>query len=145
MNAPYRARCSRLRGLAGARERAAAIRYGPMGGIESLREHMAELADLEGLEMLATWDQHVTMPREGGGSRAQQLGTLARIAHERATAEQIGALLDELKDAELSELDRDIVRLARRDWERARRIPPELAAERSRAQAAGQEIWREAR
>jgi carboxypeptidase Taq len=95
--------------------------------------------------MLATWDQMVTMPRDGGEARAQQLGTLARIAHERATAEQIGALLEELRDAELSELDRDVVRLARRDWERARRIPPELAAERSRAQTSGQEIWRDAR
>jgi carboxypeptidase Taq len=125
--------------------RPAAIRYGAMGGIESLRERMAELADLDSVEMLATWDQMVTMPRDGGEARAQQLGTLARIAHERATAEQIGALLEELRDAELSELDRDVVRLARRDWERARRIPPELAAERSRAQTSGQEIWRDAR
>ena len=124
---------------------AAAIPYGAMAGIQSLRELVAELSDLDGLEMLANWDQMVAMPREGGEARAQQLGTLARIAHERATAEEIGELLHDLQDADLSELDRDIVRLARRDWERARRIPPELAAERSRAQASGQEIWREAR
>jgi carboxypeptidase Taq len=116
-----------------------------MAGIESLRERLAELVDLDGLEMLATWDQMVTMPREGGETRAQQLGTLARIAHERATDEQTGELLNELAGAALSDIDSDIVRLARRDWERARRIPPELAAERSRAQASGQEIWREAR
>ena len=36
-----------------------------------------------------------------------------------------------------SELDRDIVRLARRDWERARRVPEELAAELARAERRG--------
>jgi carboxypeptidase Taq len=116
-----------------------------MASIQSLRERLAELADLDSLEMLATWDQMVTMPREGGDARAQQLGTLSRIAHERATADEIGQLLADVRDGDLSELDRDIVRLARRDWERARRIPPELAAERSRAQASGQEIWLQAR
>ena len=116
-----------------------------MQAIQPLRELMAELVDLAALEMLVMWDQMVTMPREGGETRAQQLGTLSRIAHERATAEQIGELLAELQGAELSELDRDIARLARRDWERARRVPPELAAERTRAQAEGQEIWRQAR
>ncbi len=45
----------------------------------------------------------------------------------------------------LGEIDRDIVRIARRDWERSRRVPEELAAERARASADGQERWREAR
>jgi carboxypeptidase Taq len=116
-----------------------------MDAIQSLRERIAELIDLTALAMLTTWDQMVMMPKAGGEARAQQLGTLSRITHERATAEEIGELLHELAGAELSELDRDIVRLARRDWERARRVPPELAAERSRAQVAAQEVWREAR
>src|ERR1700758_5106375 len=98
-----------------------------MTAIQSLRERMAELVDLDALEMLSTWDQMVTMPREGGEARAQQLGTLSRIAHERATADEIGQLLADVRAGDLSELDRDIVRLARRDWDRARRVPPELA------------------
>ena len=46
---------------------------------------------------------------------------------------------------ELDGLDRDIVRLARRDWERARRVPEELAAELARASAEGQQSWQAAR
>jgi carboxypeptidase Taq len=110
-----------------------------------LRERLAELSDLGGLDMLATWDQMVMMPGEGAGARANQLGTLARIVHERATAAEIGDWLAALEDAELDGLDRDVVRLARRDWERARRVPAELAEERSRAHVAGQESWRLAR
>ena len=37
------------------------------------------------------------------------------------------------------------MRIARRDWERARRVPEELAVERARANADGQERWQEAR
>jgi carboxypeptidase Taq len=106
---------------------------------------MAELADLAGLDMLATWDQMVMMPSAGAQARAHQLGALARLVHERATAVEIGEWLAALDAAELGELDRDIVRVARRDWERARRVPAELAGERSQAQVAGQESWRLAR
>jgi carboxypeptidase Taq len=113
--------------------------------LEHLRERMAELADLAALEMLNSWDQLVMMPSEGATGRAQQLGTLARLTHERGTSEEIGGWLAELDGEDLGELDQDIVRLARRDWERARRVPTELALELARAGAEGQESWRLAR
>ena len=106
---------------------------------------MAELADLEGLEMLATWDQMVMMPGAGAQARAQQLGSLSRLVHERSIGQEIGGWLDALESTELDDVDRDVVRVARREWERARRVPAELAAERSRAHVAGQESWRLAR
>jgi len=117
--------------------------------LENLRSRMAELSDLAAIEMLAGWDQLVMMPAEGAAARAQQLAMLARLTHELATAEEIGAWLGEIdaagNGAGLDELDRDIVRLAHRDWERARRVPEELAVERARAHADGQESWRLAR
>ena len=116
-----------------------------MYALQKLRGRMAELADLASIEMLLGWDQLVMMPGEGAASRAQQLGTLARLTHEHATAEEIGAWLAELDGAALDELDRDIVRLARRDWKRARRIPEELAVDRARASTEGQESWQLAR
>jgi carboxypeptidase Taq len=113
--------------------------------LDRLHERIAELTDLGALEMLASWDQLVMMPPEGGAGRAHQLGALARITHERATAEEIGGWLLELEGIELGEQDRDMVRLARRDWERASRVPAELAADLSRAHAEGQERWALAR
>ncbi|MEA2152096.1 MAG: carboxypeptidase Taq [Solirubrobacteraceae bacterium] len=106
---------------------------------------MAELADLSAMEMLAVWDQLVMMPGEGAPARAQQLGTLARLSHERATSQEVGEWLGELEGQRLDELDADIARLARRDWERARRVPTELAVELAQASAQGQESWRAAR
>lgn len=113
--------------------------------MQRLRERLAELSDLSGVQMLLEWDQMVMMPSAGGPSRAQQLGTLARLTHERATAQEVGDWLEELERGPLDGLERDIVRLARRDWERVRRVPQELAVERARASTEGQEIWQRAR
>jgi carboxypeptidase Taq len=116
-----------------------------MKALKNLKERLAELSDLSAVQMLAEWDQLVMMPADAGPTRAEQLGTLARIAHERGTSDDIGEWLAELEGSELSELDRDVVRLARRDWERARVVPEELAVELARAGADGQEIWQRAR
>jgi carboxypeptidase Taq len=116
-----------------------------MQSIEKLRARMAELVDLGSIEMLLSWDQLVMMPADGAASRAQQLGALARLTHERATAAEIGVWLEELDGAPLQELDRDIVRLARRDWERASRVPEDLAVELARASTDGQVAWQRAR
>jgi carboxypeptidase Taq len=113
--------------------------------LEKLRDRLAELSDLGSIEMLLQWDQLVMMPADGAGARAQQLGVLARMTHERSTAAELGEWLDELEGAPLDDIDGDIVRVARRDWERARRIPEELAVELARASTDGQESWQLAR
>lgn len=116
-----------------------------MTAITKLRDRLAELADLKALQMLAGWDQLVMMPPGGAAARGRQLGTLARLVHDHTTSTEIGEWLAELEGIEASELERDIVRLARRDWERARRIPTDLAAELSKAHSDGQESWQAAR
>jgi carboxypeptidase Taq len=116
-----------------------------MGALQELRGRLSELVDIASVEMLLRWDQLVMMPAEGAEARALQLAAMARLSHERATADEIGAWLEELDEAPLDDLDRDIVRVARRDWGRARRIPRELAADLARASVEGQESWQRAR
>jgi carboxypeptidase Taq len=116
-----------------------------VNALEQLRGRMGELYDLAAVEMLLWWDQQVTMPAAAANSRAQQLGVVASLTHERATDERVGAWLDELEGLELSELERDLVRVARRDYSRARRAPEELVVERARAGTEGQQIWQKAR
>lgn len=113
--------------------------------MQRLRERLAELSDLSGVQMLLEWDQMVMMPSAGGPSRAKQLGTLARLTHERATAQEVGDWLAKLEQSPLEGVERDIVRLARRDWERASKVPEGLAVERAQASTEGQEIWQRAR
>jgi carboxypeptidase Taq len=118
-----------------------------MPALDLLRERLAELADLASLGRLAGWDQRTMMPPGGGPARAQVFGTLERLIHDRATADEVGAWLDELESSPdlTDDVDRDMVRLARRDWDRQRRVPGELAAELAQASAEGQDVWQAAR
>ncbi len=112
-----------------------------------LRERLAEVADLNAAGGLLGWDQQTMMPARAAEQRAEQLGTLGKLVHERFTDDAIGRLLD---DAEadgngLSATDEALVRVTRRDWDKARRVPSELAAEIARAGALGHQAWVEAR
>src|SRR5205085_1382673 len=121
-------------------------RVSAMAALDRLREHIAELADLHALGRLAAWDQRTMMPPRGAPARGRVLATLERLVHERETADEIGGWLEARDgDGALSDVERDIVRLARRDWDRARRIPRELAADRALAAAEGQAAWLTAR
>jgi carboxypeptidase Taq len=118
-----------------------------VAALEALRERLGELSDLVELERLASWDQRTMMPPGGGEARARQLATLERLSHDRGSDDELGAWLDELEASPngLGEVDRDLVRIARRDWDHKRRVPAELAAELAQAASAGQEVWQVAR
>jgi carboxypeptidase Taq len=115
----------------------------------ALRERLAEVSDLWRAGGVLGWDQRVTMPPLGAPARAEAVGTIGRIAHERFVDEEIGALVERLRPYEESlEYDSDdasLIRVTRRDWEKARRIPAELRAEMLRAGVRGHQIWVAAR
>ena len=117
--------------------------------LSTLKERLAEIHDLSRSAGVLGWDQRVTMPPLGTDARAEALATLSRIAHERFVDPEIGRLLDEL--APLGESlpydsdDASLIRVTRRDWEKARRVPAELEVEMTRAAARGHQAWVEAR
>src|SRR6476659_7322315 len=89
------------------------------------------------------------MPPLGASARAEQLGTLVRIAHERGTTPELGSLLAELREleerAEPESFEASVVRVARYDYEKRRRVPSELRAEMARAGSLAYTAWLEAR
>jgi len=114
-----------------------------------LKTRLAEIHDLRRAQEILFWDQTVMMPPGGSAVRGHQVTTLDRIAHERFISDEIGTLLDDLAGYE-QELDYDsddasLIRTTRRDWEKARRVPAELAAEMTGAAAEGHDIWAKAR
>ena len=114
-----------------------------------LKERLAEIADLDGAASLLGWDQQVKMPPGGAGVRAEQLATLGRLSHEALTSDEIGRLLDTLAPfAGEQPYDSDeasLIRIVRRDWEKARRVPAELRAEIARAGSLAMPVWVKAR
>jgi carboxypeptidase Taq len=108
-----------------------------------LRRRLAEVSDLEALGQLLAWDQEVVMPPAGAEWRAQQRATVERLAHERFADDRVGELLETA--APESDIDADLIRVARRDFEQARRVPGELVEELAHASSTGHEAWLRAR
>ena len=114
-----------------------------------LVRRLGEISDLEGAAGALGWDQLVMMPPGGAGVRAERLATLSRLAHERFSDDETGRLLEELRGLE-EELPYDsdeasLLRVARRDWEKQRRVPASLAAEMARHASQADQAWVEAR
>ena len=117
--------------------------------IGALRQHLEPLADLRHVSHLLVWDRETRMPARGSASRAESLATIERIAHERFASQDTGRLLEaaaaELDGAPPDSDDASLVRVLRRRWEKARRVPGELAAELARAASLGERAWVTAR
>ena len=119
------------------------------GSTEELRMRMAELSDLGYAAGLLHWDQQTMMPPGGGEARAEALATLRRVQHDRFIAPETGAALQAARTAlngagDDSDNSRIVAVTARR-WEKERRVPGELAAERARAASRAHEAWIRAR
>ncbi|MCC6790857.1 MAG: carboxypeptidase M32, partial [Thermomicrobiales bacterium] len=114
-----------------------------------LKERLNEIWDLSKIGWLLGWDQSTMMPKGGSASRAEHSATIARLSHQLFASDEIGRLLSQLESYEAS-LPREsdeasLIRVARSDWEKIRRVPSELAAELARASAAGYQAWIKAR
>jgi carboxypeptidase Taq len=117
--------------------------------LRRLKDRLAKVTDLERVSRLLNWDQQTIMPPAGAAHRADQLATLRRVAHELLTDQETGKLLDELRPLEETldpeSDDAALIRVARRDYEKAARVPADLRAEMTRASAQAREVWVEAR
>jgi carboxypeptidase Taq len=117
--------------------------------LAELTARLAAIHDLDKVVSLLLWDQDVMMPRGGAAARAEQVATLRRLAHEQFTAPETGRLLDELAPyaAQLpaDSNEASLIRVARRDFDKARRVPADLRAEMSRTASLARAAWVDAR
>jgi carboxypeptidase Taq len=117
--------------------------------LEALRERLGEQQDLRNATALLHWDQQTMMPPNGGPARAEVLATLGRMTHEQFVDDETGRLLEaaafELNGAAPDSDDASLVRVVKRNYDKARKVPSDLAAELARANSIGQEVWTVAR
>jgi carboxypeptidase Taq len=116
---------------------------------EILKERLAEIKDLQSLSALAGWDQEVYMPEKAGDGRACALAAIDKAVQEKLTSPETGALLDDCADwAAAQDPDSDeaaLLRVVRRDYERAKKLPVEFIMERSKASSEAINVWTRAR
>ena len=117
--------------------------------LAELKRRLATSSDLGAAAALLSWDQSTYMPPGGAAARGRQLATLGRLAHEHFTDPAIGTLLDELQPA-AAQLPADsddaaLVRVTRRDYDQAVKVPSEFIAELYSHVAAAYDVWTRAR
>lgn len=115
--------------------------------LNQLKEILGEVSDLQHAGSILDWDQNVNMPPGGSEARGQQLATLGKIAQEKSTSEEAGRLIDDLKkefDGDDSD-DAAMIRVAARNYEKAKRVPAEFVAEQAIVTTRAFEAWVEAK
>ncbi len=117
--------------------------------LTELRRRLQEILDLQGAAAVLRWDQATYMPPGGAASRARQIATLEQLAHEKLTDPQLGLLLEDLRPVEESlPYDSDeasLIRVTRRLYEHAARVPAGFVAELARHRAQTYDAWSRAR
>jgi carboxypeptidase Taq len=117
--------------------------------VQELLTRLAEVNDLQSAGALLSWDQSTYMPPGGAEARGRQMATLGRLAHEKFTDPAVGKLLDDLRPYEQSlPYDSDaasLIRVTRRDYERATKVPSEFVAQSEAHAAASYQAWALAR
>jgi len=112
--------------------------------LDRLKAILAEIADLKHAESIADWDSRVSMPPDGAAARADMTATLTRFIHGRLVSDEIGELLEEVGELG-DEVDAALVRVTKREWERARRVPSDLAAELTHSAGIAVAAWDKAK
>jgi len=116
---------------------------------DELKSRLARATDLRRVQRLLSWDMQVMMPPAGASVRAEQQATLDRAAYDLFVSPETERLLDELAPyADSIDPDSDdasLIRVAREDYEKQVRVPPELRGEIVKAATAGFQAWRKAK
>jgi carboxypeptidase Taq len=116
--------------------------------VESLVRHIEETALLASSNSILDWDQETMMPAGGLEWRARQQALIARLVHERASSLERGDLIEAVEgdtgamaDAQTAAL----VREARRDYDKATKLPSSLVEELARISSIAKHEWAQAR
>ena len=113
--------------------------------LTELKTRLQEVEDLNGARALLGWDQATYMPPGGAPARGRQAALLSRLSHERFIDPAVGRLLDDLQPwAEGLPYDSDeaaLVRVTRREYDKAVRVPPALLAEFEEHAAQSYQVW----
>ncbi len=117
--------------------------------LAKLKERLGEVTSLAQINALLEWDMQVKMPPAGSEARARHMSVLSKLIHQMFTSDETGRLMDsaerEGNGLPRGSNDASLLRVARRDYDRERKLPSDLVAEITRATALAHEVWVKAR
>ncbi len=120
-----------------------------MKHFDGLKETVAEISDLHAAMALLEWDQQTYMPSNSAADRSGQIGTLAKLAHEKASSAEFGRLIDaasrETASMPADSMEVCLCRKLRRNFEKTSRVPSSLVARTAGTAAKAHHAWAEAK
>lgn len=116
---------------------------------ELLIERVHELDDLNKAAALLSWDREVNMPRGGTAERIAQMTTMSNLIHRMSTSDEMGELIEntaaELDGVPYESNEASLIRLLRRNFADARKLPADYVARSSAVSGQAREAWVRAR
>jgi carboxypeptidase Taq len=117
--------------------------------LAELKRRLLEISDLNYSNAVLGWDQATYMPPGGAEARGRQAAMLSKLAHEKSVDPALGRLIDALArfadglpdDSD----DASLIRVARHDFEKAIRVPPDYVERASAHSSASYVAWTKAR
>src|SRR5579871_3081381 len=117
--------------------------------LSELKRRLMEISDLNFAGAVLSWDQATYMPPAGSPARGRQTAMLSRLAHEKSIDPALGRLLDALapyaEQLPHESDDASLIRVARRDFEKAIRVPGDYVERASAHSSASYMAWTKAR
>ncbi len=114
-----------------------------------LKARLAEIDNLGTAGAVLGWDQRTYMPAKGSEARARQLSTIAKLTHEMFVAAEtrdlLGAAEADAGDWGEDSNERAMLRVARRNFDKATKVPTALVAEMAQTCALAEDVWGKAR
>ncbi|OGS37618.1 MAG: hypothetical protein A2293_16440 [Elusimicrobia bacterium RIFOXYB2_FULL_49_7] len=105
-----------------------------------------EIIRLEEVAALLSWDQATYMPKGAAANRAEHLSVLSAHIHRIRIESTYAGLVNEVSVAtDLTDEEQTQVRLAKRDLDKAVKLPTRLVEALARAASLGKEAWLAAR
>lgn len=114
--------------------------------LETLKSRLSELNAIGAAAGMMGWDQQTFMPPGGAGARAQHMGILSRMYHEMSISDEMRRLIGgSLDEVEPDSDDAALLRVVKRSFDIATKIPTALVEEQTTLGVQGHEIWVAAR
>jgi carboxypeptidase Taq len=115
--------------------------------LNQLKGILGEVSDLRHAASVLEWDQNVSMPPGGSKARGQQLATLGKIAHEKSTTDEVGKLIEDLKNefTDPNSDDAALIRVSSREYDKATRVPASFVAKQAIITTQAFDTWVEAK
>ncbi len=102
-----------------------------------------ELILLEQTSALLEWDEETQMPPDGIEGRSEQISLIKGYIHDLKSSEKMGKALREIEANDLASTDaqKALIRIYRKEYDDAVKIPKTLVLELSDAESKGQNAW----